>query len=284
MVLAVVAVLVFLKPHNGLYFGAEGVSLDDSDPGYVLGYHKYHEMMANLLRHMMLYLIPILCMVTVMTVVTGDYTDNFFEIERAGGVGSVSYFFGRFSAILTVLFSITFIFSFFSVHYYFFTRGGVENFTLRPDNFLEEWPLHTLGDYLLDSTKVLLRLIIGGQLPVLLLFTSATYMLGVIFESGIVAGIGGSVGTVLAYLGALRYQWAFDSVVYRFFLPAKIGPYLYLSRYDTVFNSPKYNMPNGINPHLLDTLEDVVLWLISMLGISLVCIVISYVFTYQRKI
>lgn len=284
MALVVVAVLIFMNAHGEMYGGVEGLSYGDRDPEYVLGYHKYHEMMANLLRHMMLYLIPCLCVVAVMTVVSGDYTDNFFEIERSGGVRSVSYFFGRILAILTVLLSITLIFSFFSVNYYFFTRGGIANFTAQPDNFVEEWPLSTLWEYIVDSTKVILRLVFGGQLPVIILFTSVTYALGVLFESGIIAGICGSVGTVLAYLGALRYQWAFDSVIYKYFLPAKIGPYLYLSRYDTVFNSSKYNMPNGMNIYLSDNFDAVLVWLASMLGLSIVCIVISFVLTHKRKI
>jgi len=277
MALAVVAVLVFMNAH-GIVYG------NDQNTDFVLAYQKYHEMMANLLREMMLYLIPCLCVVAVMTVVSGDYTDNFFEIEKSGGVRSVSYFFGRITAILTILLSITLILSFFSVHYYFFTRGGIANFTAQPDNFVEEWPLHTLWDYILDSTKVLFRLIFLCQLPVIILFTTATYAIGTLFESGIIAGIGGSIGVVLAYLGAMRYQWAFDSVIYKYFLPAKIGPYLYISRYDTVFNSPKYSLPNGMNPYLQDNFEAVLVWLVSMLGLSLVCVVISYIFTYRRKI
>lgn len=284
MVLAVVAVLIFMDAHGEMYGGAEGISHGDREPEFVLAYHKYHEMMANLLREMMLYLIPCLCLVTVMTVISGDYTDNFFEIERSGGIRSVSYFFGRILAILTVLLSITLLFSFFSVNYYFFTRGGISNFTERPDDFVEAWPLRTLWDYIVDSTKVILRLVFCAQLPVIILFTSATYAIGVLFESGILAGIGGSIGVVLAYLGAMRYQWAFDSVIYKFFLPAKIGPYLYLSRYDTVFNSSKYNMPNGMNPYLQDNSEVVLIWLASMLGLSLLCIVISFVLTHKRKI
>ncbi len=284
MALAVVAVLIFMNAHGEMYGGVEGLSYGDRDPEYVLGYHKYHEMMANLLRNMMLYLIPCLCVVTVMTVVSGDYTDNFFEIERSGGVRSVSYFFGRILAILTVLLSITLIFSFFSVNYYFFTRGGIANFTAQPDNFVEEWPLSTLWEYIVDSTKVILRLVFGGQLPVIILFTTATYAIGTLFESGILAGIGGSIGVVLSYLAAMRYQWAFDSVIYKYFTPAKIGPYLYLSRYDTVFATEKYGLPNGFNPYLNDTFESFTAWLAVMLGLSLAGIVISYICTCRRKI
>lgn len=284
MALAVVAVLIFMNAHGEMYGGVEGLSHGDREPEFVLGYHKYHEMMTNLLRKMMLYLIPCLCVVAVMTVISGDYTDNFFEIERAGGVKSVTYFFGRLSAILTVLLTITLVFSFFSVNYYFFTRGGVAAFTGTPNNMVEPWPMSTLKEYLIDSTVVLFRLIFLCQLPVIILFTTATYAIGTLFESGILAGIGGSIGVVLAYLGAMRYQWAFDSVIYKYFLPAKIGPYLYISRYDTVFATEKYNLPNGMNPYLPDNFEAVLIWLASMLGLSLVCVVISYIFTYRRKI
>lgn len=284
MTLAVVAVLVFMNAYGEMYGGAEGISSGDKDPNFVLAYHKYHEMMANLLRHMMMYLIPCLCVITVMTVVGGDYNDNFFEIERAGGVRTISYFFGRITAILTVLFSITLIFSFFSVHYYFFTRGGVANFTAQPDNFVAEWPLQTLWDYIIDSSKVVLRLVVLCQLPLIILFTSVTYLFGVLFESGIIAGIGGSIGVVLSYLAAMRYQWAFDSVIYKYFLPAKIGPYLYMSRYDTIFNSVEFGLPNGMNPYLQDNYESVMTWLVSMLGLSLICIILSFISTHRRKI
>jgi len=277
MALAVVAVLIFMDVHGGFYG-------KDRNADFVLGYHKYHEMISNLTHSMMRYLIPCLCVVTVMTVVSGDYSDNFFEIERAGGVNSATYFFGRLSAILTVLFTFTIIFSFFSVHYYFFTRGGVANFTAIPDNYIEDWEFTTLGAYIIDTTKVLSRLVVLCQFPVVILFTSVTYVIGACLESGILAGIGGSIATVVAYLTALRYQWDFFSVVYKYFLPAKIGPYLYLSRYDTVFASEKYTSSGGGNPYLSDTLEDVVAWLVIMLGISLVCIVISYICTHRRKI
>ncbi len=284
MALGVVAVLVFMNAHDAMYLGVEGVSYSDTDPEFRLGYHKYHEMMANHLRGMMLYLIPCLCVVAVMTVISGDYTDNFFEIERAGGVRNTTYFFGRISAILTVLLTITLVFSFFSVNYYFFTRGGVAAFTGTPNNFVEPWPMSTLKEYLIDSTDVILRLVFLCQLPVIILFTTATYAIGTLFESGILAGIGGSIGVVLAYLAALRYQWQFDSVIYKYFIPAKIGPYLYLSRYDTVFATEKYCMPNGTNMYLNDTFEGVVAWLAVMLGISLACVAISFVCTHRRKI
>lgn len=277
LTLAVVAVLVFMNAY-GITYGK------DQNDDFVLGYHKYHELISNLMRGMMQYIIPCLCVVTVMTVVNGDYSDNFFEIERSGGVRSVSYFFGRILAILTVLLSAVLVFSFFSVNFYFFTRGGTSNFTAIPENFIEEWPLHTLGDYLLDSSKIILRLVFLCQLPVIILFTSVTYMLGALLESGFIAGIGGSMSVVLAYLTATRYQWAFDSVVYKYFLPARIGSYLYLAGFDTVFGSDKYTLPNGFNPYLLDTLEGVLAWLAVMLGLSLACIAVSFVCTYRRKI
>ena len=173
MALVVVAVLIFMDAYGEMYGGAEGISYGDREPEFILGYHKYHEMMANLLRYMMLYLIPCLCVVTVMAVVSGDYTDNFFEIERSGGVKSVSYFFGRILAILTVLLSISLLFSLFSVNYYFFTRGGIANFTARPDNFVEAWPLSTFWDYILDSTKVVLRLVFLCQFPAIIFFTTS---------------------------------------------------------------------------------------------------------------
>ena len=277
MALAVVAVLIFMEFQTGIY---ESEKNDD----FVLEYYKYYESIANLLRSMMLYLIPCLCVVAVITVIAGDYTDYFFEIEKSGGISSITYFFGRLLGILTVLFTITAIFSFVGYHYYFFTRGGTANFTGFKQDAIEPWAIHSLKEYIFNSTDRLLRAVLLCQFPVVILFTTVTYTIGVLLESGILSGIGGSIGVVSAYLAAIRYQWAFDSIVYKYFLPANYGAYSYLLMYDTVFGSDKYTMPNGLNRFLNSTREEVIAWIAVMLGISLLCIIVSYTMTHRRKI
>ena len=54
--------------------------------------------------------------------------------------------------------------------------------------------------------------------------------------------------------------------------------------YDTVFGSDKYTMPNGLNRFLNSTREEVIAWIAVMLGISLLCIIVSYIMTHRRKI
>ena len=274
--LVVIIVIVTMDAHNGFYG-------KDKEPDFVLAYEKYHEAISNLFMRMVRYAIPFLCVVTVMPVVGGDYSDNFFEIEKAGGVRSATYFFGRFLAILSVAFVITLILSLFSVNYYFFTRGGVASLHTVPENYVLEWPIDTLGEYIIDSTKVTVRLVVTCLLPVIILFTSVTYAIGAFLESGLLAGIGGSVATVIAYLAAMKYQWMFDSTVYKYFLPARIGSFTYMACYDTIFNTPEYIAERGLG-HILDTFEGVMTWIVSLLCISLVCILISYVCTSRRKI
>ena len=305
MALLIVVVLVCVDTYKGSYGGGE-YSRDpvtgetvmeahegDRDPRFVQGYHKYHESIGHRMRYMMFYAVPVLCVITVMCVISGDYSDNFFEIERAGGVRSSAYFFGRLAAILTLLYSITLILSLFSYNYYFFSRGGIANLTKQtwPDVHKFDWPFTTLKEYLLDSTKVIVRMSLGAQLPAILLFTSVTYAIGAYFESGLLSGIGGSVSAVVAFLALQRYSWAYDSVVYKYFLPAKVGPYKYLSCYDTMLAGEEfYNDINiGLmgmsgNPYLCDSLEAVIAWIATMVGISAVCIAISYICTRRRKI
>lgn len=306
MVLLVVVVLVCIDTYKGSYGGAdihwvdpetgevyEFIHEGDHDENFVLGYHKYHEVIGHRMRYMMFYAIPLLCVVTVMCVVTGDYSDNFYEIERAGGVRSSSYFFGRFSAIITVLFGITLILSLFSFNYYFFSRGGIPNLTKAswPDPHKFDWPFTTFLEYALDSTKVIIRMSLGAQLPAILLFTSVTYAIGSYFESGLIAGIGGSVSVVIGYLALQRYSWLYDSVVYKYFLPAKVGPYKYFACYDTMLAGKEFYNDFNIglmgmsgNPYICDSLGAVLLWLASMLGISALCIFSSYVCIRRRKI
>ncbi|MBR6807386.1 MAG: hypothetical protein IKM46_03285 [Clostridia bacterium] len=327
MVLAIVAVIVFLDAHRGSYGGSnysmtlvkveegqaaptgevivtedgemyEKVVIYDSHDGdrdsrFRLGYHKYHEVMGHRLRFMMFYALPCLAVVIVMIVVGGDYKDNFYEIERAGGVRASSYFFGRLCAIATLLFALSFALSLFSFNYYFFTRGGLASLssTPYPDLTVIEYPFKTLGGYLFDSTKTILRLVLLCQMPALLLFATFTYMVGSYFESGLVAGIGGNGTVILAYLALGRYQWQYETFVNKYLLPAKNGPYLYLSRFDTAFNSPEYVVDKyaGIvglnkNGYLSDTPEGVVGWIATMLLLSAVFITVSYICTRRRRI
>jgi len=327
MVLTIVAVVVFLDAHRGSYSGSnysmtlqkveEGQAVTpeniivtedgemyekvviydpndgDRDPRFKLGYHKYHEAMGHRLRSMMFYALPCLAVIIVMIVVSGDYRDNFYEIERAGGVRASSYFFGRLCAIVTLLFAVSLVLSLFSFNYYFFTRGGLTslNSTPYPALTVIEYPFKTLAGYLFDSTKVILRLVLLCQMPALLLFTTFTYMVGTYFESGLVAGIGGNGAVVLAYLALGRFQWQYETFINKFLLPAKNGPYLYLSRFDTAFNSPEYEVEKyaglaGLNPngYLSDTPEGVIGWIATMLFLSAVFITVSYICTRRRRI
>ena len=327
MVLAIVAVIVFLDAYRGSYLGSdysmtlqkvedenaeplgeriigedgelyEKVAIYDPNDGdrdsrYRLGYHKYHEAMGHRLRSMMFYALPCLAVIIVMIVVGGDYRDNFYEIERAGGVRASSYFFGRLSAIVTLLFALSLTLSLFSFNYYFFTRGGLASLDSVPYPALTviEYPFKTLAGYLFDSTKTILRLVLLCQMPALLLFTTFTYMVGTYFENGLIAGIGGNGGVILAYLALGRYQWQYETFINKFLLPAKNGPYLYLSRFDTAFNSPEYEVDKyaglaGLNPngYLSDTPEGVFGWIATMLLLSAVFITVSYICTRRRRI
>lgn len=121
------------------------------------------------------------------------------------------------------------------------------------------------------------------QLPVIIEFVALTYAVGAFLESGILASIGGNVAVVIAYVAANRYQWDFYSTVYKYFLPARIGSLLYVSRYDTVFNTPEFIAKHG-SMYVNDTFESCATWIAVTLGISAVLILYSFISTWRRKI
>jgi hypothetical protein len=116
----------------------------------------------------------------------GDYGDRYYEIEKAGNVRPLSYYFARLLGIMTVVMVVSLGTTLLSVYWYVFSRGGVDGFGFGfviKDAFLRVW-----------------KYVIGLMLPILLAIVSATLCLGNLFRNALVAALGSLAFIVANYL------------------------------------------------------------------------------------
>lgn len=173
------------------------------------------------------YALPVFAVISTVLVLNRDYGDSFFEIEKAAGVKSGRYLFGRLCGIVSLTAAVTFVWGLLLLHVQVISWGGVVG--MSP------------GTYLLDSTFRMLRTTISGALPCVLFFVGLTYLLGALFKSGLAAAIGGFGYVAAAYLmfyfkNTLIYQkgyrWALDYFAYFTHVPEKLQYYLLIFRID----------------------------------------------------
>ncbi len=169
-----------LKGYVSYYDASLGELIPDTDPRFVLTYTNYLQLCLNVIRGgIMTYTVPCLAVVSTMLILNRDFGDSFFEIERAGGVKPGQYFGGRLAALASVNMAVALTASFWGVHWYYFTRGGIFGMSL--------WRYWT------DSTVRILRIFFFAAVPVILLYIGLTYLVGSLAGSGLwgaVAGIG----------------------------------------------------------------------------------------------
>ncbi len=209
-----------MQVHTSSYYPQLGVSYDDLDPRWVYGYARY---IVNTTQacyaHIFRYMMPIFTCFTTFSIVSRDYSDGFYEIERAGGVKSATYFFGRITALFIINAVILILFCMISFHLYTLTRGMVKNMTLT--------------EYLIDSNIRLMRVIVVAGFPILLFYITLTYMIGSLFHSGIAAVIG-SVGYAAGHMFlTLFFRFRLPEWFLRFVPPTPDCLELYLYNYDT---------------------------------------------------
>ena len=219
--LTLVTVLVLIV-HNtmqtqyGMYDPIKKVLINDTDPEWVYVYSRYVVSITQRIYNPLLrYLLPIISVVTAFLTVSRDYGDGFYEVEKAGGVKPLKYFFGRISALVTVNSVALFIFGMLAFHLYTYTRGMVDGMTL--------------NEYLIESNERIIRVMLCAGLPCVLFYVTLTYMLGCIFRSGIGSAVGSLLVIVAHYLCTIklfsRMPANFDKYLPP--IPACVEDYLY---------------------------------------------------------
>ncbi|MBQ3153698.1 MAG: hypothetical protein IJB88_00560 [Clostridia bacterium] len=179
----------------------------DTDPRFVLGEGTFNKHITNSFNAVILYAIPIFCVIITVLILNRDYGDRFFELEKASGVKPLAYVCARLSALVTVGWAVTVLANLVTLHLYVYTRGGVSGMEL--------------GTYLTASNLGLLRIALVRGLPTVLLYTCMTYALGALFKSGIAAAVGGLGYALFCYAAKLLFsykaaeiglEWFFDWV------------------------------------------------------------------------
>lgn len=263
MVALVFFVLMYqvIVGYTGTLDLATGEMIVDTDPRYAMDEPTYHQLAGNVIGvHMMTYTMPCLVVICVMLILDRDYGDNFFEVERAGGVKPISYLMGRFAALGSVLIPIGAIASYLGFAYYYVTRGG-----LNGQGFGQMWG---------DITVRALRTYCFGSVPVVLFYLFLTYMAGSLLKSGLA---GGMVG-----IGHLALMVIATQAAIRRFLPRIFD---YLSTHgDTVGNPVMYWSFGDYQTYPFCSNAFVAIWTASMLGQATVCLIVSVLLIRKREI
>lgn len=241
-----------------------GELIPDTDPRYILTYKFYIKKILNAPRvWVMLYAVPVFSVISTVLVLTRDYSDGFYEIEKAGGIKTSSYFFGRLSALVSVNLVTSLLALFVPFHLYYFTRGGIDEFT-------------TLWSYIGDSAVRLLRPYIFAVIPGIMVYIGLTYMFGSLFKSGFVGAVAGLGYTLMTYLFSMPLQFRMPKIYNNFISPIPWNLYSYWGYYDTEWFTKKI-----CNPF---TVSQLALCMGILLGTAIFCFTVSYICTRRRKI
>lgn len=259
-----VCVLLTVAVHGGI----AGYYVGDDEPGVRVSYHDFVEVIANSgISTLALYALPLVAIVVTLLVLSRDYGDDFFEIEKASGLRYLPYVAGRLAAVATVVTVCMLVSHAVCLHLYVLTRGGV--------------PKLTPTKYLCESVVRMLRFDFCVILPELLFYLTMTYLLGVFLKKGYATA---SVSCVLM----LSYYYV--SVTYR---------YRYISEFMTLFFDYYSPMPGKLRLYfqLFDTenykfafqvfdltAADAVIGIVFLIGSSLLFSIVSYLRIRRRTV
>ena len=166
-----------MKGHYGYFDLQIGEMIYDTDPRYILKFDTYRE---NVLQNtacatIMLYPLPLFAVIATVAVLMRDYGDHYYEIEKAGNVRPISYYFARLLGIMTVVMVVAVGTTLLGIYWYVFSRGGVEGYSA--------------GELLLDTFLRIWKYVGGMMLPVLLAIVSATLCLGNLLRNTLIAAL-----------------------------------------------------------------------------------------------
>ena len=226
-VLLVIFVAIFdaTKVHYSKFSLEIWETIMDTDPRYVLEFHIFRQHIQNAcLAGIMWYALPLLAVVSTTLILSRDWGDRFFEIEKAAGNRPLPYMIARLGAILTVNTVVMVFAMLLTFYWYVFSRGGVEGMTVFA--------------MIADSFPRFFKYVLFIGLPCIMMYVGLTYVVGNLFKGGVagaVAGMGYVVGFYVFYLffsASQKYPIYFD---YLAPVPIKLRHYVY--SFDMVYQS-----------------------------------------------
>ena len=162
----------------------------DTDPRFVLSFEQYREHIQNAcIAGIMWYALPLLAVISTALILSRDWGDRFFEIEKAAGGRPLSYVAARLCSILTVNVAVMLFAMMLSFYYYVFSRGGVDGMGV----------FAMLG----DSLPRILKFAFLMGLPCVLMYVGLTYAVGNLLKNGIAGAVAGMSYVVAFYVGYL---------------------------------------------------------------------------------
>ncbi len=162
----------------------------DTDPRFVLSFDQYREHIQNAcIAGIMWYALPLLAVISTALILSRDWGDRFFEIEKATGNRPLSYVAARLCSILTVNVVVMVFAMMLTFYYYVFSRGGVDG----------------MGVFamLADSLPRILKFAFLMGAPCILMYVGLTYAVGNLLKSGIAGAVVGMGYVVSFYVGYL---------------------------------------------------------------------------------
>ncbi|MBQ7337596.1 MAG: hypothetical protein IJW40_03975 [Clostridia bacterium] len=188
LLILVVLINDVMQGHYGYYDLTLQEMIYDTDYRYVLEYDIYRN---NVLQNtasasMMNYPLPLFAVICVVVVLTRDFVDRYFEIEKAGNIRPISYYLARLLGIMTIVTVVSVGATLLTTYWYILSRGGVSGFSF--------------GEIFIDSFPRLMKYVFFMMVPVLLALVAATLCLGNLFRSALLAALGGMAYIVANYL------------------------------------------------------------------------------------
>ena len=190
--------------------------IEDTDPRFAVSRSLFLQNINNACcAEVMMYAMPLFTVISTAVILGHNYSDRFYEIEKAGNVKSSTYLFGRLSALLAVNLVAVIVACLVNHLLYIFTRGGVDGMSTMQIIF--------------ESTWRILRWVAVMLLPGILFYMSFTYVIGTVLKSGGAGAVGGMAHIVFYYVVNLILRHRIAPVYFDYLspIPRKLRHYLY---------------------------------------------------------
>ena len=238
----------------------------DTDPRYILDFQSYIKLFANMTNFISTHISTMVCAVSTAVILLRDYGDRFFEIEKAAGLKTSAYVYGRFSTLTAV--NVVYNFALLStcLFGYVITRGGVDGMT----------PFATFTDAFVRL--VLLELIIC--IPAILVSVAITYIIGALFNNGISAAAGGLMYSLVYMIIGKFFGWKggeIMEIIRNYFAPVPMKVFWFMYYFRTEWSEGPLETFNTSAKHVVTSVT-------AFIAFTAVISVIIYLKTRKRTV
>lgn len=262
IVVFAISIATAIRGGGGYYLIETQETIYDTDPRFELHMQPYVQNTSNFVTSYLLYIMPAFTVITTVIVMSRDWRDRFFEIEKGADVKASHYLLGRIAALVTVNFAVMMLLPCVQFYIYVFTRGGL-------------YGVSTM-DMIADSSIRLMRNIVLEGWPCVLMYMGLTYACGWLFKSGTMGGVCGMSYIVVYFILVSYYRFRLFPFYFDYLSPRPEKLTMFLHYYDSEW-------------HYLSAGREETTWPLALtcvailLGVALVYFLISYWRTKKRE-